>query len=197
MQLCSGLCRSFTHFQTHVTTLPWTHTSPIPTTSLQPKLLISSLPKAQLQSERHWHCSLQNKNLELLPFFLKLVNTAWSKLLQPLNKCSRANEISWTHKKTLAGPASFTPNSAEAEIFSVWLMLFALISLTIPHLHQAFFMMGNRSYLIYDQLLARNVTLFSCDSNLHIPSDFHMCFWISGPIYINVWLHFLNPTHAG
>lgn len=58
-------------------------------------------------------------------------------------------------------------------------------------------MMGNWSHLIYDQLSARNFTLFSCDSNLRIPSDSHVCFWSTGPIYKNARLHFLSPIHAG
>lgn len=57
-QVSPGHYCSFTHFQTPCSTyLPWIYTSPISNTSLYSKLLISTLTKAQLWSERHWHWS--------------------------------------------------------------------------------------------------------------------------------------------
>lgn len=152
-------------------------------------VVISTVTNALLWSVRYRE--LQNKNLELLPLFLAYV-------LLGLTSCSHLTNTPEQTKYTkhikpcwqVSHPLHQTVQEQDYFILA-WLMLLGwwLTLTSIKHLH-----VWNQDHLIYDQLTARNVSVFLWHQFTYpLRFLYTLSKWWSNP---HKCLCFLNPTHA-
>lgn len=127
------------------------------------------LTKAQLQNERHWHCSLRTAKQKpgvttflvaflLLGLSLELSSHSHSKFTPEQTKYTEPIKHCWQVQH------SSHPTCRSKTIF--YLVNGVCVD-NSPSSPSSIYMFGNRNHLIYGELVARNFSVFLCQQFTH------------------------------